>query len=79
MQINIYLTFENHYKLIISLKKYSPLQIANGYSYLPAQKSVLVESVPEPDPMSHQLLQVAQAYQYECSSQACAGNSGQLV
>ena len=79
MQINIYLTFENHYKLIISLKKYSPLQVANGYSDLPEQKSVSVESVPEPDPMSHQLLQVAQAYQYEYSSRACEGNSGQLV
>ena len=79
MQINIYLTFENHYKLIISFKKYSPLQVANGYSYLPEQKSVSVESVPEPDPMSHQLLQVAQAYLYEYSSRACAGNSGQLV
>ena len=79
MQIYIYLKLENHYKLIISLKKYSPLQVANAYCYLPEQKSVLVESVPEPDPMSHQLLQVAQAYQYEYSSRACAGNSGQLV
>ena len=71
--------FENHYKFIISLKIYSPLQVADGYCCLPAQKSVSVESVPEQDPMSHQLLQVAQAYQYEYSSRACAGNSGQLV